>query len=858
MDDDKSTTPSRWTWPAGADVEGVWQALAGEALAWLRAENVPVRDAIVLLPFAQHLAAARRGFAAHGPWLPRLETTRSLAAALGPAPLPQGEQLTGDAALDALQAAALVAREAVTSDDSRLQRLQAEQVLVLAQALQRAAHSVSPQDRAAYWARVDAQLAGGPADEAEPQLARLAARWARLGPVPATDALWHLRPRAWVLIEVGQPDPLGRSLLAASGVPCLHWVLEAGDPPGALCAGWRVQVLPDAHELATAAAAHVVRLLERDLGPVLLPALDRALVRQVLAVLSPLGLNVQDETGASFATQAPAAALCHLVRAAIEGGLDDALAWAKSPLSPLPEAAMGDLDALERWARRRRCKVWRGHPPDGAPDRAWRALMQAAWPLIHGATRRPLTAWLAALRQVLHDSDALDAARWPEAMQPGWRALLDALWITRHPWPGSAAERRLDEPLSGPAWLSWLELALQAAGPTSERAGPVQVVVTPLNRALLRPFGAVVIAGADAGRWALGRVAPPLVSAAVAEALGLPTRDAAQALQWQAVLHLARLPHGVWLHAQHQDGVDLDWAPVVQRLRAQGAAWLAAEEARVPAVVTPRPLARSEVALLGWLPTRWSAGQVSALRQCPYQFFAKVRLGLDESAELDRDPDARDWGRWLHAVLDRAHALGDVSIHWDMACQQVLDAEGVAADERWPFLALLQRWGPAYQAWWQTERAQGRHPVASEVALEAPVWAGDPLLGEVSWVGRADRIDTLADGSRQLLDFKTGSADSLRERALQDPQLPFYAALLAHQGQPVDQAAYLAYDSRTRGLKWISSLPLPHAAEQLRDGLAEDLRQLHAGQPLPALGEGQACEFCAARGLCRRDDWSAA
>jgi ATP-dependent helicase/nuclease subunit B len=88
--------------------------------------------------------------------------------------------------------------------------------------------------------------------------------------------------------------------------------------------------------------------------------------------------------------------------------------------------------------------------------------------------------------------------------------------------------------------------------------------------------------------------------------------------------------------------------------------------------------------------------------------------------------------------------------------------------------------------------------------------------------------------------------------------LPFYAALLAHQGQPVDQAAYLAYDSRTRGLKWISSLPLPHAAEQLRDGLAEDLRQLHAGQPLPALGEGQACEFCAARGLCRRDDWSAA
>jgi ATP-dependent helicase/nuclease subunit B len=28
------------------------------------------------------------------------------------------------------------------------------------------------------------------------------------------------------------------------------------------------------------------------------------------------------------------------------------------------------------------------------------------------------------------------------------------------------------------------------------------------------------------------------------------------------------------------------------------------------------------------------------------------------------------------------------------------------------------------------------------------------------------------------------------------------------------------------------------------------------GAQMPALGEGTACEFCAARGLCRRDWWS--
>jgi ATP-dependent helicase/nuclease subunit B len=28
------------------------------------------------------------------------------------------------------------------------------------------------------------------------------------------------------------------------------------------------------------------------------------------------------------------------------------------------------------------------------------------------------------------------------------------------------------------------------------------------------------------------------------------------------------------------------------------------------------------------------------------------------------------------------------------------------------------------------------------------------------------------------------------------------------------------------------------------------------GAPLPALGEGMACEYCAARGLCRKDFWA--
>ena len=47
-----------------------------------------------------------------------------------------------------------------------------------------------------------------------------------------------------------------------------------------------------------------------------------------------------------------------------------------------------------------------------------------------------------------------------------------------------------------------------------------------------------------------------------------------------------------------------------------------------------------------------------------------------------------------------------------------------------------------------------------------------------------------------------------------------------------------------------------NARDALVQGLMHDLERVAAGVPMAALGEGQACDFCAARGLCRRDFWS--
>jgi len=45
--------------------------------------------------------------------------------------------------------------------------------------------------------------------------------------------------------------------------------------------------------------------------------------------------------------------------------------------------------------------------------------------------------------------------------------------------------------------------------------------------------------------------------------------------------------------------------------------------------------------------------------------------------------------------------------------------------------------------------------------------------------------------------------------------------------------------------------------DQLLAGIAGDMARIAGGEPMAALGEGKACEFCAARGLCRKDFWEA-
>ena len=261
------------------------------------------------------------------------------------------------------------------------------------------------------------------------------------------------------------------------------------------------------------------------------------------------------------------------------------------------------------------------------------------------------------------------------------------------------------------------------------------------------------------------------------------------------------------------------------------------------------------------LPPRLSASAVEALRACPYRFFARVALGLGEAAELEEGLDKSDHGRWLHAVLHRFHSQRDGAQDRAqlLTAADAVQAElGLDAAAHWPFRAAFDTVAEYYLTWLHERDAQGWRFAGGELARRcAPV-----ELDGLTLDGRLDRVDlagSAGQGGAMLIDYKTGNADKLAglvRMPLEDTQLAFYAALLTDEPHdPPPRAIYLAIDER-KPPRQIEHPDVALSASLLVEGLANDLADLRTGAGASALGEGEACEHCFARGLCRRDDWT--
>jgi len=287
-----------------------------------------------------------------------------------------------------------------------------------------------------------------------------------------------------------------------------------------------------------------------------------------------------------------------------------------------------------------------------------------------------------------------------------------------------------------------------------------------------------------------------------------------------------------------------------------------ASDPRVLRLLTSQPCAMPHPKGQALPVLRLSSTAYEDLRRCPYRFFALRQLKLQSPDELDAELGKRDFGNWLHSVLKFFHeALNRAPEHdhhaWlamiNEAAEAATQALGLPSSEFLPFAAAWPRVRTGYLVWLAGHQASGARFVEAEAWKETP-------LGALTLIGKIDRIDQLPDGTPLVMDYKTEAKGKTAERikdALEDTQLAFYAALLT------DDTLAAAYVNVSESVgKDATRSYLQDDVVVLRDQLLEsisaDMNRIAKGADMAALGEGSACDFCAARGLCRKDFWELA
>lgn len=850
-----------------------WPALVTQVRSWATARAVELRDAVVLVPYAQLLPLARGAFARAGGWSPRVETTRTLAASLGPAARQEPGQVTFDTALDSLGVAQLLRTRAWGAAwarrDPRGFDQAVDHVVGTGYELASAAAAVAPSARATYWAGVRELMPPivGPGESAR-LLARLALEWAALAPPPHTDRLFALSPSAWIVVQAGGPDALALALLDSGVAPGLLidtdparetslLVAVAEELPAmGVCDGFE-------HE-ARATAAQVLEHLRLGQTPVALIAQDRLLVRRVRALLEQHQVSLADETGWKLSTTRAAAQTMAMLGAADGDARIDALFdWLRAGTRwSEEESALSTLENLCRQRNLSRVSSLDQAVLDEGSARLWGAASEVLRALV-AVPRQSLRGWLVSLAGALQQCGLWQRLADDEA----GRQVMAALHLESGDG-GSWSSIAGAFTMGFGEFAAWVDRVLEQSIFRPALPASPQVIVTPLQQVMLRPFAALVFPGTDDKHLGARPAPHPLLGDALLAAARLRDAGQRQLDEVVAFAHALRSPV-VTLLRRRVDGSDpLAASPLIQRLTLEvaraGRTMLAWRDPGHEVLIASTPILRSAPSAPGLLPDSLSASACEALRACPYRFFALYLLHLREDDELEAEVDKRDYGTWLHEVLHAFHRVrkGPAAPEFELAeLHRAAEAcrltQGLDEADFLPFAASFAAFAPRYVDWLHARDAEGAEWVQGEASFSTtpPEWRGMAMRGVI------DRIDAVRRaGSRalQLIDYKTGNVTALKAKVkqpLEDTQLAFYAALAGADSTLPLEAMYLAIDG-SRRIEKVDHPQVASSAAALVQGIAHDLARMRAGAGMAALGEGETCEHCAARGVCRRDHWS--
>ena len=411
--------------------------------------------------------------------------------------------------------------------------------------------------------------------------------------------------------------------------------------------------------------------------------------------------------------------------------------------------------------------------------------------------------------------------------------------------------------------LSWVRQQVKDTK-TYRNLNDAGIVVGDISLSLLPVWDAMWIAGLDEVSWPrLGR-ADPIIPSQLQRANALPGFDMDAELT-----HAIRLTDRwftstqatVLSFAERNDTAPRRLSPLLERRN------LAVQPLCIPVTTEPTAIVTTELSSrlddYGTVVASDSdvvggAGLIADQAACPFRAFARYRLNVDDLAEPSPGLDGTIHGTLVHLVMQRI--FSDLKKHKQpsMINELISDdeklssyvathVEGVIATQKDSVRNGLEREMLAVERqkicdvaaeWLRVEG--GRTPFEID-RLEHEMTVN---LNTLNLSLKADRIDRLESNDLAVIDYKTGTVNSLdwsRPR-LQSPQLPLYAISLDESVKSIAFAKLNRGESRLieRTDEELRSLRV-EARKNNRDQLTWDERYKSWRTQL----EGFADEYCA-------------
>ena len=537
---------------------------------------------------------------------------------------------------------------------------------------------------------------------------------------------------------------------------------------------------------------------------------DRNLARRVAAELKRWGIEIDDSAGAPLANQPMTNFLRRILACAVSGFAPvDVLAVLKHPRVHLGQARgahMGLVRRLEkrllrgprlaggltalRAALQRKMAAKENAPQDAGLDDLLARLEAAFAPLLSLADAAPMDKHIDALlatAAALMREDADDTAQEDLFEGEEGRGLLSVLESLRAQSALAGAVPKADWPALFDMWLY-----RQPVRPQSP-VNPRLMILGPLEARLVQA-DIMILGGLNEGSWPPLPETGPWLSRPMRAALGMsqPERQIGQAAHDFVQAAAAR---EVYLtRAQKVDGTPAVAARWLRRLetlcggldKARGADYLAwwqaldaeAEAAR-PSAAPPAPTPP-----LAARPDALSVTQIETLLHNPYEIYAKKILNLRQWDAVDAPVSPADRGSLLHGLFERFIAAKDHQKPY--AARRFMALADEMKKARPGGEALLTFWRARLEAiadWLAAhEAARAAHVTESHVELTGSLRL-DLKSGPFTITAKADRIDKLADGGFEIIDYKTGQAPSGKKvKNHESPQLTLEAAILRGGG----------------------------------------------------------------------------